>query len=256
MMSTTKTITDLPQEILVEVFSYLSAEDILNVGECLQTEAVWGTVGNKRLWKNVEISDENLKKYKSYCGSHTTSLTGKGKANDLDYEADLITVHNMMDNLLSNLKSVFTNLMKLTINNFIIDTSLFSFSFLPTTLETLVFDNVTLVNTLTETRRLQVARKGSPFYEIDSSFQNLKKFELVKTVCVTLNDIRALTDYEERCAILISEKDKKSLFEESIKYQTKKSDTKMENRLRILMMISDAGHLLTKWRKEKQLIEI
>ena len=226
MMSSIKTLSDLPQEILVEIFSYLSQDDILDAGEGFPSEAVLEAIGNKRLWRSVDIKYEKMKKNHNYMGSHTTSLTSRNKTTD---EANDEMVP-LPETFLTNFKCKLSNLINLKINNFIIDTSVFKFSMLPETLESLVFENVKVIRSITKVR--------SPFYKIRNHLPKLENFGLIRTVCLTFQDIRPLSFYCPRWdnKSLISKEDMLSIINEAVKLHKYRDDKKELEKLSNLLL--------------------
>ena len=80
-MKNVTTLTHLPAETIVHIFSFCSGRDILNSGEAFKHEKVESAIDNKALWRVCEIGPENLRAFLKHLGSHTTEVTIRGFVN-------------------------------------------------------------------------------------------------------------------------------------------------------------------------------
>ena len=169
-----KKLTDLPQEVLVEILLYCSGADVLNVGQCFQSQAVWSVVGNKKLWRRAVIGPGDMKTYLKYLGAHTTSLTMKGSTNKVVKAGSKTST--LTESLVSSIRLRCPHLTHLELHTLIVDTQTIRFSLFPRTLESLVLNNVSLANLAA----MRQAVRSSPFYCIKKSLSKLKRLELIK----------------------------------------------------------------------------
>ena len=71
-----KSIVEVPSEVITEILKYCVGQDVLNFSEAFNNfDKILSAIMDNRLWKNAVIGPKDLKKYMKYLGSHTKSLT-------------------------------------------------------------------------------------------------------------------------------------------------------------------------------------
>ena len=187
MTSSRAQLTDLPEEVLVEIFQYCSAAEILTFGESCQDAALWGVIGNKKLWRTAEIKSKDMDRYIKYLGSHTVSLTLIGNSNKLTLSASKTS--SMSEKLMKKIRTSCPNLVNLIITNCIMDSLTMRSSLFPKSLRSLFLDKVCLLN---------LAVKSCPYYSIKKSLPKLQKLEISNPVFPKSKDSLISQKYRKR----------------------------------------------------------
>jgi len=167
-------LTDLPAEILVNIFSYCCGIDILNTSEAFNSDKIEAVVPSNTLWKKAVIGPENPRGYLKFLGPHTTKVTIRGfvklNKNFRPTKTSWEQSEQLSASVIESLRLRCPNLSSLSLYCCVLDVTNIIFSLFPKTLHHLELDSVQLVN-LPQGHRL--ALSASPFLNIKKHLPSL-----------------------------------------------------------------------------------
>jgi len=180
--------TCLPNELVLEIFQYCSGSDVLNAGEAFNSNKLWDTITNVKLWRNAVIGPPSeYRRYSGYLGRHTTKLTIKGttakKKKGKNSKPSFLT-----ESLVSSIRLNCPELSHLTVENCDLHAQVIRFSLFPKTLTFLKLSNIKMTNL----PQMRQAAKASPFYGIKSSLPLLERLELWRPDYLLIQDSLAI----------------------------------------------------------------
>jgi len=165
-------LTDLPDEILLNILNNCQGVDILNLTEAFINSKLTQVIRDPSLWRNSVIGPGDIKKYIKYLGSYTETLTIIGSTSKPKASQRRAA---LSESVVSSICLRCTNLRQFTIQNCIIDNLVIRFSLFPKSITDLKLDNVTLINMPT----MRCAIRSSPFFCIKKSLPKLQHLSLI-----------------------------------------------------------------------------
>ena len=138
-------LTDLPNEILINILQYCHGGDILNIAEAFAESKLDNVIKDPSLWKRAVIGPGQVKKYLKYLGSFTSSLTVIGSSSK-PRPKQSGGVALLSESVISSISLRCSKLEKFTIKHCIIDNHAVRFSLFPKSITDLTLDNVAIVN--------------------------------------------------------------------------------------------------------------
>ena len=139
------TVTDLPNEILINILQYCHGVDILNIAEAFAGSKLDNVIKDPSLWKTAVIGPGQVKKYLKYLGSFTSSLTVVGSSSKpRPKQSGGAAV--LSESVLSSISLRCRRLEQFTIKHCVIDNHAVRFSLFPKSVTHLTLDNVAIVN--------------------------------------------------------------------------------------------------------------
>ena len=191
-MRNVTTLTHLPVETIVHIFSFCSGRDILHSGEAFKHEKVDSAVENKSLWRACEIGPENLRAFLKYLGSHTTDVTIRGSVKldrksssrgkkSKNWEAS----EQLSQSVVESIRLRCPSLTSFTLLGCVLDVTRVRVSLFPRTLSHLHLHSVVLLN-LPEGARQAVT--SSPFHAITKHLPHLVSLKFTRAPYLRLCD--------------------------------------------------------------------
>ena len=138
------TVTDLPNEILINILQFCHGADILNIAEAFTGSKLDSVIKDPVLWNTAVIGPGDVKKYIKYLGSFTSSLTIIGaisKPRPKQSGGPMLS-----ESVISSISLRCSKLEQFTIKHCIIDNHAVRFSLFPKSITDLTLDNVAIVN--------------------------------------------------------------------------------------------------------------
>ena len=138
------TVTDLPNEILINILQYCHGADILNIAEAFTGSKLDSVIKDPVLWKTAVIGPGDVKKYIKYLGTFTSSLSIIGstsKPRPKQSEGPVLA-----ESVISSIRLRCSKLEQFTIKHCIIDNHAVRFSLFPKSITHLTLDAVTFIN--------------------------------------------------------------------------------------------------------------
>jgi len=191
-MTNATTLTNLPAETIVHIFSFCSGRDILNSGEAFKHEKVESAIDNKALWRVCEIGPENLRAFLKHLGSHTTEVTIRGfvkldkKSSSRSNKAkNWEASEQLSQSVVESIRLRCPSLTSLTLLGCVLDVTRVRVSLFPRTLSHLHLHSVVPLN-LPEGARQAVT--SSPFHAITKHLPHLISLKFTRAPYLRLCD--------------------------------------------------------------------
>ena len=140
----TVTLTDLPNEILLNILQYCHGADILNIAEAFTGSKLDNVIKDPSLWKTAVIGPGDIKKYIKYLGSFTSSLSIIGSTSKPRPKQSGGPV--LSESVIPSISLRCSRLEQFSIKHCIIDNHAVRFSLFPKSITDLKLDCVTIVN--------------------------------------------------------------------------------------------------------------
>jgi len=173
-----KSIVEVPSEVITEILKYCVGQDVLNFSEAFNNfDKILSAIMDNRLWKNAVIGPKDLKKYMKYLGSHTKSLTivGSGTKSQKNNKGKQSSSSSALtESLISSICLRCTKLESFCLRKIVIDTQVIKFSLFPKTIRHLKLDDVSMINL----PQMRAAVRSSPFFCIKKCLPKLESLEL------------------------------------------------------------------------------
>jgi len=189
-MKNATTLTDLPVETIVHIFSFCKGRDILHSGEAFKHENVDSAIGNKALWRVCEIGPTNVRAFLKHLGNHTTELTIRGfvkldkkssQSRGKNWEAS----EQISQSVVESIRLRCPSLTSLTLLGCVLDVTRVRVSLFPRTLTHLHLHSVVPLN-LPEGARQAVT--SSPFHSITKHLPHLASLKFTRAPYLRLCD--------------------------------------------------------------------
>ena len=138
------TVTDLPNEILLNILQFCHGVDILNIAEAFTGSKLDHVIKDPSLWKTAVIGPGDVKKYLKYLGSFTSSLSIIGSTSKPRPKQSAGPV--LSESVISSISLRCSRLEQFSIKHCIIDNHAVRFSLFPKSITHLKLDSVIIVN--------------------------------------------------------------------------------------------------------------
>ena len=136
-------VTDLPNEILINILQYCHGADILNIAEAFAGSKLDTIISDPILWRRAVIGPGDVKKYIKYLGTFTSSLSIIGSTSKPRPKQSGPV---LSESVISSISLRCSRLEQFTIKHCIIDNHAVRFSLFPKSITHLKLDSVVIVN--------------------------------------------------------------------------------------------------------------